>query len=987
MLGSGPRRSLAWLHANRSTLVTVASLAMAGVLIVSVDARPEDVDGESTAQPAVRLAMAPQTSQQGGAQGGRRGGAPPPPPTLGLEQGLVELDTPDFTLKLVKASQTIAALEPKGVPTYTPSPSTGRGRGGRGQAEGPPPPPPGPLNFDFTPADRLAARAADGFHHLGDLTMRLRVGSSGPWSNYDTAAQRKPVVPLRASGDTIAAADLSPTLPEDIPVRVTRSWRLVDGRLVLSFEITNRTNTALEIGALGLPVVFNNIITGRNLEQAHEICSFFDPYIGLDAGYVQVTRLSGRGPALVVVPHGRTPFEGWNPMTDGTPRTQTSEGVFEWLAHTQAFADNEWRGVDPWNAPSAATVKPGETRVYGLEFLLSPSIRDIESTLSRAGRPVAVGIPGYVAPMDEDMKLFLSHSRRVTSVSVEPKGALDVTPGARTRNGWLQYTLRGRTWGRARLTATYDDGTRQAVSYYVTKPAAEAVADLGRFLFTRQWYENPNDPFRRSPSVMSYDRARDRVVDQDARVWIAGLSDEGGAGSWLAAAMKLFGQPDRAELEKYQRFVDGVLWGGIQYKDGERKYGVRKSLFFYDPKGLPDFPYDPNLNWTTWTSWDRAGAETVNRAYNYPHVVAAYWSMYQVARNTRGLVTSQPWDWYLDQAYQTIMFLTDPASRVGYTNMGLMGADVFVLVLEDMKREGWTEKAAGLEARMKTRTDRWAAQAYPFGSEMAWDSTGQEEVFAWTRYFGHGPQSLIALSSIVGYMPSVPHWGYNGSARRYWDFIYAGAPGARYERQLHHYGSGLNAIPALAQYRAQPDDLHLLRIGYAGTMGALTNIDREGFASVAFHSFPNQLRWDAYSGDYGPNFLGHALNTGTYVINHSEFGWQAFGGNVSVSGNRVRVQVVDSFRKRVYIAPRGLFLTLEAGAFEQVEIDARTGAVRLTLAPATPHVLQARLRIEQPARLPGIGDYRPARAMAMERGAVVIPLGSGRTVVELQPGR
>ena len=80
-------------------------------------------------------------------------------------------------------------------------------------------------------------------------------------------------------------------------------------------------------------------------------------------------------------------------------------------------------------------------------------------------------------------------------------------------------------------------------------------------------------------------------------------------------------------------------------------------------------------------------------------------------------------------------------------------------------------------------------------------------------------RTLVALDSIIGYMPSVPHWGYNGSARRYWDFIYAGAPGARYERQLHHYGSGLNAIPALARYREQPDDFHLLRIGYAGTMG------------------------------------------------------------------------------------------------------------------------------------------------------------------------
>ena len=31
--------------------------------------------------------------------------------------------------------------------------------------------------------------------------------------------------------------------------------------------------------------------------------------------------------------------------------------------------------------------------------------------------------------------------------------------------------------------------------------------------------------------------------------------------------------------------------------------------------------------------------------------------------------------------------------------MGLMGASTFTLTLEDMKREGWAEKAAALEAR------------------------------------------------------------------------------------------------------------------------------------------------------------------------------------------------------------------------------------------------------------------------------------------------
>jgi hypothetical protein len=490
------------------------------------------------------LALLVRASAYAQAAGGGRPTQQDTTPTLGLEQGFLEFDLPGFTLRLVKASQTIAALQPKGVPTYTPTPTPPR-RGG-------PPAPPtqsGPLTFDFTPADRLAQRARNGFHHLGDLTLRLRAGSSGPWTSYSTAAARKPVSGLRVSGNTLAAADLSATLPGDIPLRVTRSWKLDRGRLVLSFQLTNRTGGPVQIGGLGLPVVFNNIMTGRNLEQSNEICSFFDPYIGRDAGYLQVTRLSGAGPVLLVVPDGKTPFEGWNPANDGTPRTQTSEAVFEWLVHTQAYAENEWRGVEPWNAPTLATLAPGETRTYGVKFLIAPAIRDIEKTLAEAGRPVAVGIPGYVAPMDQDLKLFLSYSKKVTSVNVEPAGALTVSAGAPARAGWQQYVVRGQQWGRARLTVTYADGAQQVVSYYVIKPAAQAVADLGNFLFAKQWYENPSDPFGRSPSVMSYDRARNRIVDQDARVWIAGLSDEGGAGSWLAAAMKLFGQPSSSRSQ------------------------------------------------------------------------------------------------------------------------------------------------------------------------------------------------------------------------------------------------------------------------------------------------------------------------------------------------------------------------------------------------------------------------------------------------------
>jgi hypothetical protein len=174
--------------------------------------------------------------------------------------------------------------------------------------------------------------------------------------------------------------------------------------------------------------------------------------------------------------------------------------------------------------------------------------------------------------------------------------------------------------------------------------------------------------------------------------------------------MKEFGQPSKEEVAKYEQFIDKVLWGGIQYSDGPNKYGVRKSLFFYSPPDVPGFRYDPSLNWTTWTSWNKKASEDTGRGYNYPHVVAAYWSLYRLARNHRGIVTNHTWNWYLEQAYQTTKFMfgrnPNGRRRVGYVELGLMEGDIFLALLEDLKREGWTEKAADVEALMKERADR-----------------------------------------------------------------------------------------------------------------------------------------------------------------------------------------------------------------------------------------------------------------------------------------
>jgi len=871
-------------------------------------------------------------------------------PTLGLEQGISSFDTPLFELDLVDASQTVAALRPKG-------------------ADG----------FDFTPADWLERRNRNGFFHLGDLTLRLRAAGSDTWQEYSTAAARKPLEALPVSGSTLAAADLAPTLPADIPLVVRRYWEIVDGELALRFELHNGGYDIVEIGALGIPMVFNNILQGRSLDEAHAVSSFHDPYIGQDAGYLQVSRLTGLDQTLIVAPLGRTPFEAYNPLlSDPTRRGTTFEGFFEWVAHSEAFAEEEWSEAEPWNPPTSATLTPGETRSYGVTFLLADGLRDIEPTLLEHGRPVAVGIPGYVLPADLEARLFLQAESEIQDVEIEPSGALSLTAAETTPGGWQAFDVTGRRWGRARVTVRYADGTRQTIHYKVVKPEAEVVADMGRFLTTEAWFEKADDPFGRSPSVITYDYEEKLQVTEDNRAWIAGLGDEGGGGAWLAAIMKQLVRPDAGELEKMQRFVDGVVWGGLQYADGERQFGVRKSMFYYEPEKMPEGTYSEETRYGGWSSWSLEEATSVGRSYNYPHVAALHWVLYRLARNHQGLVTNHDWDWYLERAYQTGEAMVRHAAH--YAQFGQMGGTVFLLILEDLKREGWTEKAAALEATMRGRAEVWRSLGYPFGSEMPWDSTGQEEVYGWSKYFGFDEKAMVTLNAILAYMPTVPHWGYNGSARRYWDFQYAGKL-RRIERQLHHYGSGLNAIPVLSEYRETPDDFYLLRVGYGGVMGAIANITEDGFPPAAFHSYPSTLRNDGITGDYGPGFLAHAINTGTFVTRHPEFGWVAFGGNLTVEGEAVTVKPLDSARSRVYLAPLGLWLTLDAGTFESVEIS--PDGIRLTLGAADAYTSTARLRVEHPAEVGT--EMAPVEAFTMERGAFVIPLSSGSTEVVLRP--
>lgn len=169
----------------------------------------------------------------------------------------------------------------------------------------------------------------------------------------------------------------------------------------------------------------------------------------------------------------------------------------------------------------------------------------------------------------------------------------------------------------------------------------------------------------------------------------------------------------------------------------------------------------------------------------------------------------------------------------------------------------------------------------------------------------------------------------------------------------------------------------------------MSNIDQDGFASASFHSFADTLKWDGYSGDYGPNFVGHALGFGTFLVHHEVFGWQAFGGIVTTprESNRISVQVHDTVRRRVFIAPLGTLFTLDAGSFDSFTFDPSKQSVDLVVTSAPRGATRAaaaprgRIIMTRTANIANVSAVVPSKPLETDAGAFVIPFRDGSATI------
>ena len=148
----------------------------------------------------------------------------------------------------------------------------------------------------------------------------------------------------------------------------------------------------------------------------------------------------------------------------------------------------------------------------------------------------------------------------------------------------------------------------------------------------------------------------------------------------------------------------------------------------------------------------------------------------------------------------------------------------------------------------------------------------------------------------------MPNWAYHGSARRFWDFWINGKPNYTQpwpERNLHHYGSSLNAKPLLRAYEMIPSDFYVLQVGIGAVSGVLTNIQVGGATSMGFHADSAILKHDPFDADYGCALYGHVTSASSYFVVHPVFGPSCFLCTSSYQNILHSIVPADSVARRV----------------------------------------------------------------------------------------
>ena len=376
-------------------------------------------------------------------------------------------------------------------------------------------------------------------------------------------------------------------------------------------------------------------------------------------------------------------------------------------------------------------------------------------------------------------------------------------------------------------------------------------------------------------------------------------------------AMKNYLNPDAEQVKSIETYLIDFMWNTYM-KNTQDNFIVANYLSASGAYSTSSGPY--------------------TRTFSEVMEATGFFNMYRIVKAYPDLIEyRKPAAWYLEKAYGIY------SNRVGTGAIGFYGEQQIPDMIEALYAEGMDEEAFNLQERFAwNKANNCINATYPYGSEFAYDNTGEEGAFAaiqaLTKYWPDSDAAKNAYSAMsmanhkTRAMRGIqPTWYQYADpvfigGESWWNFQYtaslAGSIMDDWMRYEELEDGDTTAWAARVNYAAKISNFNAINMGqisdkYVGNVSWRYNMYKGGYGAMNVNDGGTRVMnngWQDFSGESDEGLYGSLLRISADVVNDPIFGLYGYGANVTADETSYTVVPTDGFGKRVNILDQKIYV-------------------------------------------------------------------------------